>query len=359
MLSYASAAAALRTRTGEAVFAGGIAALVLTAAVLVSLADPAARPAWQGGGGLLVAATAALLWRREHPVPVLVVTAVFGGAYFALGFAGGPEPIPFVVALYAAAAEGHRIAALAAIPGVVGVVAGVNTVRAEPLPGAGELAAIVATLATVVALGELGRARRAYLREAQDRAALAERLRIARDLHDQLGHRLAVISVQAGAALLRGRDRPEVAEAALTTIREASTEAAGELRATLGALRFGSTPGLDRLADLLRDVRETGLEVRHHVEGTPWPLPAATEEAAYRIVQEALTNVLRHARASTVDVTTRYRGRWLELEIRDDGTAAPGPEGGGLRGMRERASGRLTAGPAPGGGFAVRARLRA
>ncbi|WP_017594404.1 sensor histidine kinase [Nocardiopsis potens] len=246
--------------------------------------------------------------------------------------------------------------------------------------------AIAAWMAVVLALGEIARSRNAYLREVEERAAEAERtreeearrrateerMRIARELHDVIAHNISLINVQAAAAGHR-RD-PEQAYAALDAIKETSKETLREVRATLGVLRqvdedggggapVDPAPTADRIGELVEAARKAGLDARLTVHGEPGRPPSAQVGlAAYRIVQEALANVRRHAGASSVRVAVGYAPGELAVEVADDGSggAEPPAEGNGLRGMRERAAalgGRITAGPRPGGGFLVRAEL--
>ncbi|GAA1110841.1 sensor histidine kinase [Nocardiopsis composta] len=248
--------------------------------------------------------------------------------------------------------------------------------------------AIAAWMAVVLALGEIARSRNAYLREVEERAAEAERtreeegrrrateerMRIARELHDVIAHNISLINVQAAAAAHR-RD-PDRAYAALDAIKDTSKETLREVRATLGVLRqvdedggggapVEPAPTADRIGELVEAARRAGLDARLTVQGEPAQESSAQAGlAAYRIVQEALTNVRRHAGASSVRVVVGHAPGELSVEVADDGTggAAPPAEGNGLRGMRERAAalgGGFTAGPRPGGGFLVRAVLPA
>ncbi|MFC4058568.1 sensor histidine kinase [Planomonospora corallina] len=198
------------------------------------------------------------------------------------------------------------------------------------------------------------------------RRAGEERLWIAQELHDSLTHAISVVNVQVAVALQALDHRPELAREALMAIKESGHEAIGELRATLGVLRQadpdGPEAGLARLPRLAARAEAAGLPVRTAVLGERRELPAEVDRAAYRIVQEALTNVLRHAGAATVTVTTEYRPDMIVLSVEDDGESGTGTGGMGLIGMRERAvavGGTLTAGPRPQGGFAVRAELPA
>jgi signal transduction histidine kinase len=216
--------------------------------------------------------------------------------------------------------------------------------------------------------------RREAERQAEARAderVVAERLRIARELHDVVAHSMSLIAVQAGVAHYVGAERPEAATQALGSIERTSREALREMRRLLGVLRGSSGEREDpelapapRLADLARLAEATtaaGLEVRLRCDA-PGELPAGLELAAYRIVQEALTNVIKHAEARQVDVGVRYEGGVLRVEVQDDGRGGPPltSRGHGLLGMNERVAfygGEFAAGPAPGGGFRVAAAL--
>jgi signal transduction histidine kinase len=212
--------------------------------------------------------------------------------------------------------------------------------------------------------------------EAAQRRAMEERLRIARELHDSLTHSISVIQVQAGVAVHLARKRGEDVPPALLAIQEAGTDAARELRATLGVLRRaedGDGSGLSQLDSLVARARAAGLPVTVTVTGTERPLPAEVDQAAYRIVQEALTNVSRHAGRASTSVHLYYTSETLSVQVDDDGkgqdismgasagTRPSGP-GLGLVGMRERVSalgGRLQAGPRDDGGFQICAELPA
>lgn len=225
-------------------------------------------------------------------------------------------------------------------------------------------------IVAMVALGTMRYGRIAYAEEESKRRATEERLRIARELHDVIGHNISLINVQAGAALHRLKKDPAQAEEALTAIKAGSREALRELRATLGVLRQvdeeaprAPAPSLDRLGELEESAKLAGLAVRTDISGSRRPLSAAVDLAAYRIVQESLTNVTRHAGASAVTVQLGYGERELSLVVEDDGrgAAADGEgSGSGISGMRERAAtlgGDLVAGPGERGGFRVSARL--
>jgi len=203
--------------------------------------------------------------------------------------------------------------------------------------------------------------------EAARRRAMEERLRIARELHDSLTHSISVIQVQAGVAVHLARKRGEDVPPALMAIEEAGADAVRELRATLGVLRSedGDGSGLSQLDGLVARARAAGLPVTVTVTGQQRPLPPEADQAAYRIVQEALTNVTRHAGHACASVHLHYTPEALSIQVDDDGQGTgtrPSGPGLGLVGMRERVSalgGRLQAGPQDDGGFRVHAELPA
>ncbi|MDN5861547.1 MAG: sensor histidine kinase, partial [Pseudonocardia sp.] len=202
------------------------------------------------------------------------------------------------------------------------------------------------------------------------RSAAEERLRIAREVHDVLGHHVSLINVQAGAALHGLAKRPEQAETALVAIKDSSGEALRELRRTLGVLRqvdeeapTSPSPGLARIDELVDRAREAGLAVTLDIEGTPRPVDAEVGLAAFRIVQESLTNVTRHAHATDAVVLVRYGEETVDVQVDDNGRGSPSgavEDGSGLLGMAQRADalgGEFAAAPRAGGGFRVSARL--
>ncbi|MDC2955087.1 sensor histidine kinase [Streptomyces gilvifuscus] len=330
---------------------------------------------------LLLVASGLLLWRRRYPVAVVFGTAGAVLVYLGAGYPYGPVFLTVVVACFSAVVAGHRKAAW----GAVGMLWAGHVLVAHWLyrwlPPAGDPAAswaqeggIAAWVAAVVALAELARARREqWARDRAERAQAArrradeERLRIARELHDVLAHSISVINVQAGVGLALLDTDPEQARAALTTIKAASKEALGEVRQVLDTLRTpgdaprAPAPGLDRLPELVQQAASAGLTV--DVEGAPPRLAPGTDLAAFRIVQEALTNVVRHSGSRHARVHVGHDSTALRLRIDDDGPATgadAGGSGNGLAGMRERAAalgGTIEAGPRPDGGFRVLAVL--
>jgi signal transduction histidine kinase len=209
-------------------------------------------------------------------------------------------------------------------------------------------------------------------REREERARLAvsdERARIARELHDVVGHSVSVMTVQASAARRRLRPHQEKEREALLVVEQTGREALAEMRRMVGVLRhpdaapaLAPQPSLEFLDKLVEHAREAGLPVELRIEGEPVQLPAGVDLTAYRLVQEGLTNALKHARAQSAEVVVRYNDGNVELTVSDDGRGGGGGDGGGhgLVGMRERVSvygGELEAGPRPEGGYRLRARL--
>ncbi|WP_121159249.1 sensor histidine kinase [Micromonospora pisi] len=328
------------------------------------------------GYALLLAGGLALAARRRAPVAVLAVTGLCAVGYQAVGF--DVPAVAFLFAVYAAVRAGHR---------VITVVAAVMMLAALPLAAlalpqdmsVGEAFARgrgALELAWLVAAGAAGEALRQAERRADEaertreetalRRADEERLRIARELHDSLTHQISIIKVQAEVAVHLAHRRGEQVPEALLAIREAGREATRELRATLETLRDdGRTPphGLDHLPELVERARATGLDATLTIAGQRHEVPAAVDRTAYRIVQESLTNIARHAAAATASVRIDYRPDALAIQVDDDGRATPDSvpvPGVGLIGMRERVTslgGHLRAEPRGEGGFSVHAEL--
>jgi signal transduction histidine kinase len=360
-----------------------VAAGILTA-VLIHL-DPEgdARAPDVLGYSLGIAAAAAVAFHRIRPLAVFGFVMAVHLVYHLAGYPGaGPFPA-LMVAMFGIGAAGQRRNAI----GAAVVVAATSLVVQVVRDGASILSPTIimpAVLAVAAVLaGEAAHNRRRYLAEVAERLSRAqadreaetqrrlteERLRIARELHDIMAHTITVITVQAGEALDALDQFPEQAREAVRNIRDASREAMSELRATVGVLRAAPEPGAARrpapgmrdLAELVQTAEGGGLRAGLEVQGEVRPLPAAVELTAYRIVQESLTNVIRHAGASRATVTVRYEPGVVTVQVEDDGRnpPPPGANGHGIRGMRERAEavgGRLETNAGP-GGFRVWAAL--
>ena len=359
-------------------------------------ASPAA-PGWTVVRYLAVAAACgALPFRRRFAAPVLGVVAVAVALLNALAGSGGGLVTPGGgLAVLAVPLAVYGVAAASASPGTAaGIGAAVATIEAGALSGAGGPdwgAALMALAAAGWLAGENTRSRRAHLegvleraaerereREQQARQAGAEeRLRIARELHDVVAHAMSIIAVRSGVARLVIDVRPDEAHEALGIIEGTSRQALAELRLLVGVLRGHETqdadanrepaPGLADLPGLIGRINEAGVSVGLRVEGEPRRLAPGVDLSAYRIVQEALTNVVRHAAPAAAELTVRYQPDEVVIEVTDDGCAraarpvgrAQDGSGHGIAGMRERAAvygGRLVAEPTA-SGFRVLARI--
>ncbi|MFE2284781.1 sensor histidine kinase [Streptomyces sp. NPDC059443] len=328
-----------------------------------------------------------LIWRRRAPVAVLVAILLAGGAY-RMAVDGPGQPLPYAgliafytVALLCTARVRVVVGALAVLTVALSVGWDTGTAR--------ELFFTLFILGASYALGRLQYTRQAYTSAVEDRAAqleranrieaeqaaARERARIAREMHDILSHAVSIMIVQAEAGPVAVRRAPERAEAAFEAIAETGRDAMAQLRTMLGVLRTDAAaprrpqPGIEELAGLLERVRGSGLEVGYERTGAVRALPAALEATVHRVVQEALTNVVKHAGASKVAVRLEYAERDLAVTVTDDGRGPGGggghgaaPSGGhGLIGIRERAAahgGTAQSGPGPDGrGFRVRVTL--
>ncbi|MCT2594512.1 histidine kinase [Streptomyces sp. N2-109] len=345
-------------------------------------------PSWWIGLPLATAACLSLPWRRGRPHAVVVFTAVCVGVSGGLGYELSPQLLlPVIVALYELAvrtpertARTHGFAVIA----LVFLMAVLSGQGSQPWAESAILTAFWCMLPVV--LGGAVRLRRAYLGAVQTRAEHAERtreeearhrvaeerVRIARELHDVVAHHMALANAQAGTAAHFARSRPEQAEKILGELTGTTASALRELQATVGLLRqpddpddtLAPAPGLGRLPELVSAFASAGLQVTVTVDGEERPLSPGGDLTAFRIVQESLTNVAKHAAAHHAQVRLAYTRDLLVLTVSDDGDGTsppPAPGGGfGLIGMRERAQtvgGRFEAGHRPGGGFAVTAEL--
>ncbi|MDF2712553.1 MAG: two-component sensor histidine kinase [Nonomuraea muscovyensis] len=322
--------------------------------------------------GLLTAGPAALVFRRKYPVISSAVALLVTYVYTWLDYPLGPVYLAPIIVLTTLVLGGRRRAAwvMAAVTWAVFLAYGAVGDGAAPAGIFHDLAitAFILLVMVVAELASIVRERRAQQQRAAEeemrRQASEERLTMARELHDVLAHNISLIHVQASTALHLIDDNPEQARTALATIKAASKDVLGEMRSVLNVLRDGAprspTAGLDRLDEL---AERSGLDVTLERE-TPRPLSPQVERAAYRIVQESLTNAARHAPGAQVRVRLGYGSRELAVEVTDTGPTTPAvlaEQGGGngIPGMRERASalgGTLVAGPS-GAGFRVSARL--
>ncbi|HZS15935.1 MAG TPA: sensor histidine kinase [Candidatus Dormibacteraeota bacterium] len=350
--------------------------------------DTGARGAFAAGVALALLAGLPLAVRRRWPVAVLAVVEASLAAHIA-GIAANPRAatVALAAAMYTVGAQRPRQRSIPAALGVAGINAAIYLGLFVTGHGEAPTDLFVVTVVTAGAwaLGDNIGTRRAYLasvedralraereqRERAERAVLDERARIARELHDVVAHHVSAIAVQAGAAEEIAETDPRRTREVLGTIQSTSRQALAEMRALVGVLRdepedarLTPQPSLDQLGRLVAQTRAAGLEVAVHVEGTRRPLPEALDLSAFRLVQEALTNTLKHARASHADVVVRYGDESLEVIVSDDGSgngSSPVPgTGRGLVGMRERVAlfqGRLDVGRSAAGGFRVHAIL--
>ncbi|MFI6895174.1 sensor histidine kinase [Streptomyces sp. NPDC050256] len=363
-----------RGRLLDAVLAVAIGAAVTVAARVAS--EP-------GVLDLVLVATGslALAAHRRAPRTVLAVTTLALSGYVLHAHPGTWAAFPVLVAVHAAARSGHRAWGVTA--GAL-FLAGYFTVLITAAPAAESVVErtllLLGWFLCAGVTGLIDKNWQAYLRQTEQRALDAERtrdeaalrrageerLRIARELHDSLTHSISIVKLQAGVAVHLARKRGTEVEPALLAIQEASGEAMRELRATLEVLRTDVVEpgtGLDRIGELAERARSAGIALAVTVSGEERPLPVAVDRAAYRIVQEALTNVARHADRAPTSVKLAYGRSALTVRVDDHGPCAPGDTvtaGTGLTGMRERVTalgGTLAAAPRRAGGFSVHAEL--
>ncbi|MFD7096637.1 sensor histidine kinase [Streptomyces xanthophaeus] len=381
---------AARTRAllpvvGEVVWAVG--SLWMSADLLHNWPDP--NDYWRDNDALAYALLAAiylpLVLRRRHPVAVLVSTGLCVSTYFTLGYYHVVAACSMATALYTVASLRPRRVSLRCAAVTLAVLLW-GTRLAEA--GVVAMSAAFVTVATVVCwvagdgsrrLRELTRQLRLEQEDKARRAVAEERIRIARELHDVIAHHVSVISVQTGLAGYVFTSDPPTARRALDTIGDSAHEALAEMRRMLVVLRetdparaahtAPETSGLGRLDDLVKRVGEAGVPVDVRITGTAYDLPPGIDQCAYRVVQEALTNVIKHAPDARTTVRVHYAADEVRVRVKDDGSARPRPRsadsgrkaaGQGLIGMRERATiyhGTVTAEPAPDGGFEVSLRV--
>ncbi|MEJ3750742.1 histidine kinase [Actinomycetes bacterium KLBMP 9797] len=333
---------------------------------------------------LLAVSGVALAFRRRAPAAVFWCTATASVVYYLADYPDGPGWLAVFVAIYTMAAYAderyvrwHALAGFGTLK-VGWIVAAVL----HPPENPGWLFFRFGIGFLALSMGFSVRMRRKLIAEAHERAERAERtreeearrrvdaerLRIAREVHDTVAHCLAVVNVQAGVTAHVLDKRPDQARETLLTIERTSAQALRELRATLGVLHGtddnrAPAPGLERIDELLGVAREAGLDVRLEAQPPPRELPSAVDRAAYRILQESITNTIRHAGPTRVTVSLAHGAEDLTIRVSDDGrgkSRAAAGAGRGIAGMRERCvllGGELTAGPRPAGGFEVYARL--
>ncbi|RVX38475.1 signal transduction histidine kinase [Nonomuraea polychroma] len=355
--------------------AGALVAITAGTYGNLSWTGPYERPLDGVGITLIVVASVSLAWRRAAPLAAGLVAVAAAIAYYSAHYPGVFAAEPALASIYTLASLGRRKEAIWLAVALAVPVYGLMALAEEDPAAAGGMNLLSGWLVAMVVVGEVVKSRRAYLRAVEERAEEAERTReeaalrrageerlwIAQELHDSLTHSISVVNVQAAVAMeLLERD-PARARAALAAIKESGHEAMNELRATLGVLRQAAPDGgLAGVPRLVSRAEGAGLRVSYTVTGTPYTVPPEVDRAAYRIVQEALTNVLRHAGAAAVAVSVGYDPAGIALRVDNDGEAGTAGPGMGLIGMRERAvaaGGSLTAGPGEGGGFSVHAEL--
>lgn len=400
----------LRVATLDVVLALFITVMQVQGTVARVAAEGATRPLADLGNlgfALLVVSGLVVAFRRLWPVPVFVTTALASLVYYGLEFPDGPGWLGLFVALYTLAAygDGRRSLVIASV-GIAVLATGwlwlFKAADIQPRAAIGWVFFRIGASVMSAALGESVRSRRFIAAEAQERAELAERtreeeararvdaerLRIAREVHDTVAHAIAIINVQSGVTAHVLDKRPEQAREALQTIEQTSSRALREMRAILGVLRDDNDgraphPGLGQIDELTAKARDAGLDVTLEATSPAPPLPSAVGSAAYRILQESITNVIRHVGPTRVTVALNPGIDVLEIRVTDAGRrAAPGDDpadtplppqhptrngtggsarpGRGILGMRERCQllgGELDAKPTPAGGFEVTARL--
>ena len=379
-----------RQRVQDAVLALVLA--VVNAVSLVPYRSQLLHPFW-GAELLVIGQAIPLIWRRWNPVAVMIVVGAARVSYDQIGYTFAPFALAPAIALFTVMDQSALLWRWLAS---VGTIAGIATSLAAPGHNAPYEAITQALIfLTAAAAGLLSRANRANLAAAEGRAdraeaeldrraakeAAAERTRIARELHDVVAHHVSLMAVQAEAAMSLLPEQPARARSSVEIIGDTARLALTELRRLLGVLRGPSehletapSASLGELGAVLDQVRGAGLPVDFEVEGAPFALPPGVDLTAYRIVQEALTNTIRHSRAARAAVTLCYEPGYVTVRIADHGRRLdlPLPTGGnghgpaiagsglGLAGIAERVAscgGNLTVGPTPGGGFSVAARL--
>jgi signal transduction histidine kinase len=315
----------------------------------------------------------ALWWRRRHPVLVLAIVIAAVLASWVTVASREPGSPAIIFAVYAVSVyDKSRVRLWVAGIAIALIAAAVTLLILGNFSVSRDILPVGATSLVAWVIGDYIRSRRRFIfdlverhRQEREKAAEEERLRIARELHDVVAHNVSAMAIQAGAARVTGN----VNEETLESIEQGARDTLSELNKLLGVLRkspgapeLAPQPSLDEADALLKPARDAGLEATLKVTGDKRPLPAGVDLSAYRIVQEAITNVLKHANASRVEVLVDYAPKALRLTVIDNGSGAQpaSSNGHGLVGMRERVElfgGELTTGSSPLGGFSVRATL--
>jgi signal transduction histidine kinase len=374
----------------DSVIAGAF--LVFALVVFFTIDGPFRRPDALGAI-LIVIATGALAFRRRFPLAVFLVTSAAALALHLFDYSDSGVPFAVVLMVYTVASRCSRRVSVVTTALLVIVVPLTFAAKQSANQDNGTVAGTLAVFVLAAVWGDRKKVRDAYVEqlqlreiekerervEAEQRAVTEERLRIARELHDVVAHALSVVAVQSGVAVHVIDARPAEAKRLLETISETSRDSLGEMRRLLAVLRedperdgedLAPAPGLADLRGLTERVRDAGVPVTLTVEGERPSMPPGVDVAAYRIAQEALTNVLKHAGHAAATVLVQYGADAVHLEVVDDGRGAAGVwsgtpvgngSGQGLVGMRERATlygGELEAGPQPGGGYRVATTLR-
>ncbi|WP_454197928.1 sensor histidine kinase [Nocardia sp. Marseille-Q1738] len=368
-----------------------VTAIQVQSAMIPVPLEPVPKPVSAFGYALLIVSGVAVAARRRQPVLVFLVTAVASLIYFGLDFPDRASYLALFVALYTLAAYGDgRRSLMIAGAGITVLAVGwlIAGADVEPVVAIGWVFFRIGASVISTILGESVRSRRVIAADAQERAELAERsrdeeararvdaerLRIAREVHDTVAHAIAIINVQSGVTAHVLDKRPEQAREALRTIEQTSSRALREMRAILGVLRDGDErepyPGLAQIDELVGKARAAGLDIAFEQTSPVTPLPSAVGSAAYRIVQESITNVIRHVGPTRVTVALEPGIDALRIRVIDEGrrgsthvpvrTGDSPTTGRGIVGMRERCQllgGELDATSRPDGGFEVTARL--
>lgn len=340
-----------RSWIADAILAAALAAVSMVSAVFLSGADGLSRPADALCHALILLACGALAVRRRHPVPVLAVISIAVSAYLLLGYPYSSVMISLAVAVYTVCRRLRTAPALVLSAAAFVLLAVHIFVHPASLPGVFGVIPAVAWIAVPATVGVarrlIGEARARERAEAERLLREQERLRVAQEVHDVVGHGLAAIQMQADIALHLAVSKPEQGITALRAISDASSAALAELREALREVAPAAhheasrapSAGLAHLAELCARIRTAGVDVHVSIVGEPQPLPAAVDLAAYRIVQESLTNVVKHAVSPQATVELNHRPDALTMTITSphDGTAIG--EGFGIRGIRRRAAG--------------------